>query len=57
VGFQKRPGKPVMALGDIDTVSRDITFNYFDTGSGDYEKDLEAITEAIGVARGAFDRW
>ncbi|KAJ5480375.1 hypothetical protein N7530_005884 [Penicillium desertorum] len=34
----------------------DITFNYFDTGSGDYEKDLEAITEAIGVARGAFDR-
>ncbi|KAJ9488805.1 hypothetical protein VN97_g4477 [Penicillium thymicola] len=34
----------------------DITFNYFDTGSGDYEKDLKAITEAIGVARGAFDR-
>lgn len=34
----------------------DITFNYFDTGSGDYQKDLEAITEAIGVARGAFDR-
>jgi choline dehydrogenase len=34
----------------------DITFNYFDTGSGGYEKDLEAITEAIGVARGAFNR-
>ncbi|KAJ5181600.1 hypothetical protein N7449_011747 [Penicillium cf. viridicatum] len=34
----------------------DITFNYFDTGSGDYQKDLEAITEAIVVARGAFDR-
>ncbi|CAG8030105.1 unnamed protein product [Penicillium olsonii] len=34
----------------------DIVFNYFDTGSGDYEKDLTAITEAIGVARGAFDR-
>ncbi|OQD61264.1 hypothetical protein PENPOL_c017G02165 [Penicillium polonicum] len=34
----------------------DITFNYFDTGSGDYQKDLEAITEAISVARGAFDR-
>ncbi|CAG8202558.1 hypothetical protein PENNAL_c0031G09090 [Penicillium nalgiovense] len=34
----------------------DITFNYFDTGSNDYEKDLEAIAEAIGVARGAFDR-
>ncbi|KAJ5511653.1 Glucose-methanol-choline oxidoreductase C-terminal [Penicillium expansum] len=34
----------------------DITFNYFDTGSGDYKKDLQAITEAIGVARGAFDR-
>ncbi|KUM63964.1 hypothetical protein ACN42_g3113 [Penicillium freii] len=36
--------------------SLDITFNYFDTGSGDYQKDLEAITEAISVARGAFDR-
>jgi choline dehydrogenase len=34
----------------------DIVFNSFDTGSGDYEKDLQAITEAIGVARGAFDR-
>ncbi|KAJ5361502.1 hypothetical protein N7541_002346 [Penicillium brevicompactum] len=34
----------------------EIVFNYFDTGSGDYEKDLVAITEAIGVARGAFDR-
>ncbi|SPO01708.1 probable choline dehydrogenase and related flavoproteins [Cephalotrichum gorgonifer] len=33
-----------------------IVFNYFDTGSGDYEKDLQAITEAIRVARGAFDR-
>ncbi|CAG8908369.1 unnamed protein product [Penicillium egyptiacum] len=33
-----------------------ITFNYFDTGSGDYEKDLQAITEAISVARGAFGR-
>jgi choline dehydrogenase len=34
----------------------EIVFNSFDTGSGDYEKDLQAITEAIGVARGAFDR-
>lgn len=34
----------------------DIVFNYFDTGSGDYAADLEAITEAIHVARDAFDR-
>lgn len=34
----------------------DIIFNYFDTGSGDYAADLEAITEAIHVARDAFDR-
>lgn len=34
----------------------DIVFNYFDTGSGDYDADLEAITEAIHVARDAFDR-
>jgi choline dehydrogenase len=34
----------------------EIVFNYFDAGSGDYGKDLQAITEAIGVARGAFDR-
>lgn len=34
----------------------EIVFNYFDTGSGDYDSDLEAITEAIHVARDAFDR-
>ncbi|KAJ5154934.1 Glucose-methanol-choline oxidoreductase [Penicillium coprophilum] len=34
----------------------EIVFNYFDTGSGDYGKDLQAITEAIRLARGAFDR-
>lgn len=34
----------------------DIVFNYFDTGKGDYEKDLEAMTEAIHLARDAFDR-
>lgn len=34
----------------------DIVFNYFDTGSDGYEKDLTAITEAIGVARDAFHR-
>ncbi|KAJ5815991.1 Glucose-methanol-choline oxidoreductase [Penicillium robsamsonii] len=34
----------------------EIVFNYFDTGSGDYAKDLQAITEAIRLARGAFDR-
>lgn len=34
----------------------DIVFNYFDTGSGDYNADLEAITEAVHLARNAFDR-
>ncbi|KAJ5102986.1 hypothetical protein N7532_003515 [Penicillium argentinense] len=34
----------------------DIVFNYFDTGSDGYEKDLTAITEAIRLARDAFDR-
>ncbi|KAJ6014967.1 hypothetical protein N7540_009558 [Penicillium herquei] len=34
----------------------EIVFNYFDTGVGDYAADLEAITEAIGLARDAFSR-
>ncbi|KAG2414941.1 hypothetical protein HFD88_006129 [Aspergillus terreus] len=34
----------------------EIVFNYFDTGVGDYQSDLQAITEAIGLARDAFDR-
>lgn len=34
----------------------DIVFNYFDTGSGDYAADLEAMYEAIGIARDAFAR-
>jgi choline dehydrogenase len=31
-----------------------ITYNYFDTGNGDYEKDITALTEAIGLARKSF---
>ncbi|KAJ5933516.1 hypothetical protein N7454_005845 [Penicillium verhagenii] len=34
----------------------EIVFNYFDSGSGDYESDLTAMTEAIGLARDAFKR-
>ncbi|KAJ3456907.1 hypothetical protein MRS44_016930 [Fusarium solani] len=34
----------------------DITYNYFDTGSGDYEKDLQALAEAVDLTRDAFDR-
>lgn len=30
-----------------------ITYNYFDTGSGDYKKDLQSLYEAVGVARKA----
>jgi choline dehydrogenase len=34
----------------------DITFNYFDTGSGDYAADITALTEAVGLARDSFKR-
>ncbi|TPX12720.1 uncharacterized protein E0L32_000897 [Thyridium curvatum] len=34
----------------------DITYNYFDTGSGDANADLKAISEAIKLARDAFKR-
>ncbi|KAJ5888767.1 hypothetical protein N7495_008808 [Penicillium taxi] len=34
----------------------EIIFNYFDTGSGDYKVDLQAITESIELARDAFAR-
>lgn len=33
-----------------------IVFNYFDTGVGDYSKDLQAMYEAVGLARNAFSR-
>lgn len=32
----------------------DITYNYFDTGNGDYQKDITAIREAIALARKSF---
>lgn len=34
----------------------EITFNYFDTGSGDYQSDVTALTEAVALARDAFAR-
>jgi choline dehydrogenase len=34
----------------------DIVYNYFDTGSGDYSKDLQAMYEAVGLARRALSR-
>jgi choline dehydrogenase len=33
-----------------------ITYNYFDTGVGEYEKDVTAMTEAIALARDSFKR-
>ncbi|KAL4795055.1 hypothetical protein BDV19DRAFT_389711 [Aspergillus venezuelensis] len=33
-----------------------ITFNYFDTGVGDHEADLEALYEAVELARDALNR-
>lgn len=32
----------------------DIVYNYFDTGVGDYEADITAITDAIALARKSF---
>ncbi|KAF2852156.1 GMC oxidoreductase [Plenodomus tracheiphilus IPT5] len=34
----------------------EITYNYFDTGVGDYEKDITAVSEAINLARDAIKR-
>ncbi|KAH8902213.1 choline dehydrogenase [Coniochaeta sp. PMI_546] len=34
----------------------DIVYNYFDTGSGDYAADLQALYEAVELARDAFAR-
>lgn len=34
----------------------EIVYNYFDTGSGEYEKDLKALTEAIELGRSALRR-
>ncbi|KAJ0162550.1 Oxygen-dependent choline dehydrogenase [Colletotrichum tanaceti] len=34
----------------------DIQYNYFDTGSGDSNADLQAMAEAVELARDAFDR-
>lgn len=34
----------------------DILFNYFDTGSGDADADLQALYEAVQLTRGAFER-
>ncbi|RGP65869.1 choline dehydrogenase [Fusarium longipes] len=46
-------GKVVLRSADpLDTP--EITFNYFDTGNGDADKDLQAMYEAIELARKAF---
>ncbi|KAE8151510.1 hypothetical protein BDV25DRAFT_138745 [Aspergillus avenaceus] len=34
----------------------EIVFNYFDTGVNDYDADLQALYEAVELARDAFDR-
>ncbi|KAF9873032.1 GMC oxidoreductase [Colletotrichum karsti] len=34
----------------------DILYNYFDTGVGDYDADLQALAEAVELARDAFAR-
>ncbi|KAK2590292.1 hypothetical protein QQS21_012029 [Conoideocrella luteorostrata] len=55
-------GHPRNNAGHVKLLSADpldtpeIVYNYFDTGAGDYNSDLSAIREAIGVARDAFKR-
>ncbi|GJC86053.1 oxygen-dependent choline dehydrogenase [Colletotrichum liriopes] len=34
----------------------DIVYNYFDTGSGDFNADLQALTETVKLTRDAFSR-
>jgi choline dehydrogenase len=34
----------------------EIVYNYFDTGNGNYSADLQALYEAVELARDAFDR-
>lgn len=51
---------PRNRAGTVKLISSDpleppqITYNYFDTGSGDYDKDLQGLSEAVGMARKAF---
>ncbi|KAG7136290.1 Oxygen-dependent choline dehydrogenase like protein [Verticillium longisporum] len=53
---------PRNTAGTVKLLSADpldvpeIVYNYFDTGSGDADADIQAISEAIGVARDAFKR-
>lgn len=55
-------GQPRNTAGTVRLTSADplavpeITFNYFDTGSGDASADVQAIYEGIGLAREAFKR-
>lgn len=55
-------GQPRNTAGSVTLRSSDpldvpnIVYNYFDTGSGDASADLQAMYEAIGLARDAFKR-
>ncbi|KAG7115425.1 Oxygen-dependent choline dehydrogenase like protein [Verticillium longisporum] len=55
-------GHPRNTAGTVKLLSADpldvpeIVYNFFDTGSGDADADIQAISEAIGVARDAFKR-
>ena len=55
-------GQPRNTAGAVTLRSADpldmpeIVDNYFDTGSGDFESDLQAISEAIDLARDSFKR-
>jgi len=55
-------GQPRNTAGSVKLRSADpldvpnIVYNYFDTGSGDAAADLQAMYEAVGLARDAFRR-
>jgi choline dehydrogenase len=55
-------GQPRNTAGTVTLTSSDplavpnITYNYFDTGTGASSADLQAISEAISLARDAFGR-
>ncbi|KAM0334500.1 hypothetical protein ACHAQA_001529 [Verticillium albo-atrum] len=55
-------GHPRNTAGTVKLLSADpldtpeIVYNFFDTGSGDADADLQAISEAVQLARDAFKR-
>jgi choline dehydrogenase len=56
VSLEDGPGEPVVLRSANPLDVPEIVYNYFDTGVGDYESDLTALTEAVELARDSFAR-